>query len=163
MHQTIHFWNSYDNANNLTLFSEKSKHVSIFDSCLTPKVNGGHLGQYVAYLKITPHAFIKLSAKSHRFNILCTMYVLNCPLWEENTRVCKPSSSRGEGCGFHLPLEMFSLSTQNQKESDLSHLANLNYIICGHFDEKKIGGTPWRGKVSCQRWRVREVVATWEN
>ena len=39
-----HFWNPYDRTNNLTLFSEKSGHVSILDSCVTPKVNGNHLG-----------------------------------------------------------------------------------------------------------------------
>ena len=38
------FWNPYDKTNNLTLFSEKSEHVSIFDPCGTLKVNGGHLG-----------------------------------------------------------------------------------------------------------------------
>ena len=36
--------NSYDNTNNLTLFSEKLEHVSIADPCGTLKVNGGHLG-----------------------------------------------------------------------------------------------------------------------
>ena len=35
--------------------------------------------QYVAYLKNFVQAFIKLSAKSHNFNILCTMNVLSCP------------------------------------------------------------------------------------
>ena len=39
----IHFWNPYDKTN-LTLFSEKSEHVPIFDPCGTLKVNGGHLG-----------------------------------------------------------------------------------------------------------------------
>ena len=32
--------------------------------------------QYVAYQKNVAYAFIKLSAKSHSFNILCTMSVL---------------------------------------------------------------------------------------
>ena len=40
-----------------------------------------------------------------------------------------------EGGSYH-PLEIFSLSPQNQKEIDLRHLGNLNYILCGHFDEK---------------------------
>ena len=44
MPKTIHFWNPHDKTNNLTLFSEKSEHVSIFDPCGTFKVNGGHLG-----------------------------------------------------------------------------------------------------------------------
>ena len=35
--------------------------------------------QYVAYQKNVAYAFIKLSAKSHSFNILCTMDVLSCP------------------------------------------------------------------------------------
>ena len=47
------------------------------------------------------------------------------------------------------PLKIFSLPPQNQKESGLSHLGNLKYIICSHFDEKKMGG-----KVSHQIWQV---------
>ena len=35
--------------------------------------------QYVAYQKNVVNAFIKLSAKSHSFNILCTMDGLSCP------------------------------------------------------------------------------------
>ena len=35
--------------------------------------------QYLAYLKNIAYCFIKLSAKSHSFNILCTMNVLSCP------------------------------------------------------------------------------------
>ena len=35
--------------------------------------------QSVAYQKNVAYAFIKLSAKSHSFNILCTMDVLSCP------------------------------------------------------------------------------------
>ena len=35
--------------------------------------------QYVAYQKYVVYAFIKLSAKSHSFNILCTMDGLSCP------------------------------------------------------------------------------------
>ena len=35
--------------------------------------------QYVAYQKNIVYAFIKLSAKSHSFNILCTMDGLSCP------------------------------------------------------------------------------------
>ena len=38
--------------------------------------------QYVAYQKNVVCAFIKLSAKSHSFNILCTMDGLSCPtIW----------------------------------------------------------------------------------
>ena len=54
---------------------------------------------------------------------------------------------------YHL-LEQFSLPPRKQQESDQSHLGNVNYILCGHFD-KKIGGTPFRwGKVSRHRRRV---------
>ena len=35
--------------------------------------------QYVAYQKNVVYAFIKLSTKSHSFNILCTMDRLSCP------------------------------------------------------------------------------------
>ena len=49
--------------------------------------------------------------------------------------------------GGYRPFGNFSLSPQNQKESHLSHLVNLRYILCGHFDKTKIRGTPW-GKVS---------------
>ena len=35
--------------------------------------------QYVAYQKNVVYAFIKLSAKSHSFKILCTMDGLSCP------------------------------------------------------------------------------------
>ena len=35
--------------------------------------------QYVAYQKNVAFAFMKLSAKSHSFNILCTMDGLSCP------------------------------------------------------------------------------------
>ena len=35
--------------------------------------------QYVAYQKNVAYAFTKLSAKSHSFNILCTVDVLSCP------------------------------------------------------------------------------------
>ena len=31
----------------------------------------------------------------------------------------------------------FPAPPQNHKESDQSHLGNLNYILCGHFEKKK--------------------------
>ena len=41
--------------------------------------------QYVAYQKDVVYGFIKLSAKSHSFNILRTMDDLSCPTtWPEN-------------------------------------------------------------------------------
>ena len=36
-------------------------------------------------------------------------------------------------------LENFSLWPPNQKESNLSHLGDLSYILRGHFNEKKWG------------------------
>ena len=33
----------------------------------------------------------------------------------------------------------FPQSLQNAKESDLGHIANLFYILCGHFNDKKMG------------------------
>ena len=35
--------------------------------------------QYMAYQKKIVYAFIKLNAKSHSFNILCTMDEISCP------------------------------------------------------------------------------------
>ena len=61
--------------------------------------------------------------------------------------------------GSYYPLENFSLSSQNQKESDLSHLGNLKYILCDHFHEKNWGtggrGVGCLGKASRRRCRVR--------
>ena len=36
-------------------------------------------------------------------------------------------------------------SLQNAKESDLGHKGNLFYILCGQFDEKKMGVPPYPG------------------
>ena len=58
-------------------------------------------------------------------------------------------------CSGYRLLEVFSLSPQNQKEGDLSHLGNLKYILCGHFDEKTNRGYEG-GKVSRHRWQVGE-------
>ena len=56
----------------------------------------------------------------------------------------------------------FSLSPQNQKDSELRHLGNLKYILCSHFNEKKLGVLRVGGKESRWRWQVgRGVVATW--
>ena len=44
------------------------------------------------------------------------------------------------------------------EESDLGHLSNLFYILCGHFDEKKFGVPPTTlpgGSLSCQSQRVK--------
>ena len=48
--------------------------------------------QYVAYQKNVVYAFIKLSAKSHSFNILCTMDGLSCPTIITRTKE-KPSTT----------------------------------------------------------------------
>ena len=52
---------------NLTLFSEKSEHVSIFDPTSMAAIL--EMPQYVAYQKNVAYVVIKVSAKSHDFNI----------------------------------------------------------------------------------------------
>ena len=59
----------------------------------------------------------------------------------------------------------FSGSSETLKESYQGHLGNLFYILCGHFHEKKIGGTTLPGgRVSrqnqSQSQRMRGVDAT---
>ena len=73
--------NPYDKINNLTLFSGKFEHVSILTHVELSKVMAAilEMPQYVAYQKNVAYAFIKLSAKSHSFNILCTMAGLSYP------------------------------------------------------------------------------------
>ena len=39
--------------------------------------------------------------------------------------------------GVTIPLENFSLSPENQKESDLGHLGDLSDILCCHEKKKK--------------------------
>ena len=75
---------------------------------------------------------------------------------QRNTKITVLFNLRLTKGGGVPPLENFSLSPKNRKESDLRHLGNLNYIFCGHFDEKK-SGVPTSGgvKVSRQRWWVR--------
>ena len=53
----------------------------MFDLCGTLKVSGCHLGNdtVCAYQKNIAYALIKFSAKSHSFNILCTIFVFGCP------------------------------------------------------------------------------------
>ena len=52
------------------------------------------------------------------------------------------------------PLTVFSRSLQNAK-SDLGHIGNLFYILCGNVDEKNEGTTLPGGRVSRQSQRVR--------
>ena len=79
--------NPYDKANNLTLFSEKSDvsiltHVELSRSMATIV----EMPQYVAFQqKNVVYTFIKLSAKSHSFNILHTIDGLNCPTTMHST------------------------------------------------------------------------------
>ena len=46
-----------------------------------------------------------------------------------------------KGGGYH-PLMVCLRQHKNAKESDPGHLGHLFYILYGHFDEKKTGGTP---------------------
>ena len=53
------------------------------------------------------------------------------------------------------PLTICLRQHKNAKESDPGHLGHLFYILCGHFDEKKTGGTPQDGdRVSRQSAKV---------
>ena len=56
-----------------------------------------------------------------------------------NTSASKKFSPHGGGGYYHLEF-IFSLSPQNQKDSELRHLGNLKHILCSHFNEKKKGG-----------------------
>ena len=59
--------------------------------------------------------------------------------------------------GWLPPPNGFSPIAPKRKTKYSGHLSNLFYIICGHFDEKKIRGTPeHRGRVSLQSQRVEE-------
>ena len=53
-----------------------------------------------------------------------------------------PSSNQGGDCN---PLSVFPGRSKNAKESDLRLLSNLFYILCGHFDENKLGVPPYLG------------------
>ena len=52
--------------------------------------------QYVAYQKNVVYAFIKLSAKSHSFNILCTMDGLSC------TTINPSTQNRTGNCSLYI-------------------------------------------------------------
>ena len=81
MRHTLHlFKNPCDKTSNLTLFSEKSEHVSIFDPCGTLKVNGGHLGNATICSiseKNVAFALFMLSTKSETFNRYRTIMPLS--------------------------------------------------------------------------------------
>ena len=66
------FWYSFDKTNNLTLFSEKSEHVSIFDPCGTLKVTGGHLenATICGILEKCCLCFVYTLPKFHTFDII---------------------------------------------------------------------------------------------
>ena len=61
-------------------------------------------------------------------------------------------------------LRDFYLSSQNQKESDISNLGILKYILCGHFDEKRSGygggGKPSNmvGKDGCHLRKLKVAI-----
>ena len=52
-----------------------------------------------------------------------------------------PRPTKGEGV-VTTPLMVYLRPNKNAKESDPGHLGHLFYIICGHFDEKKMGIPP---------------------
>ena len=49
-----------------------------------------------------------------------------------------PSSYQSGGCGF-------SPALQNDRESDLGHISNLFYTLCGHFYENELVIPPYLG------------------
>ena len=72
------FWNSYDETNILKLFTEKSKHVSIFGPYGTSRSRAAilEMPQYVAYQKNVAYALLTCSTKSHNFKKYCTIIPL---------------------------------------------------------------------------------------
>ena len=58
--------------------------------------------QYVAYQKNVVYAFIKLSAKSHSFNIFSTMVGLSCPTNTRPLTFVQESMSRCDSFGYFL-------------------------------------------------------------
>ena len=57
--------------------------------------------QYVTYHKNVVYAFIKLSAKSHNFNILCTMNRFSCPTNIDRwSSICRISTHRVKTLGL---------------------------------------------------------------
>ena len=67
------------------------------------------------------------------------MFNFICQSVEQN---CNPRLTNGV---VATPLTVFSWSLQNAKESDLGHIGNLFYILCGHFNEKDCGYHLTRG------------------
>ena len=43
------------------------------------------------------------------------------------------------------PRNIFPCRPKTKTKSDQSHLGNVNYILCGHSDEGKVGVPPSRG------------------
>ena len=69
-------------------------------------------------------------------------------------------SNQGGGCNcLNCQAYGFSWSLQNAKESELEHIGNLFYILCGHFNEKN-GVPPYPGVGQDVKVGVRRVVAT---
>ena len=68
--------------------------------------------QYVAYQKNVVYAFIKLSAKAHSFNILCTMDGLSCPNTKLVDRMsCHSNCLKAAGCTLTCTISYFFVST----------------------------------------------------
>ena len=66
-----------------------------------------------------------------------------------------PSSKQRAWLQF-LPYGFSLLAPKLSRESDLGHKVNMFYILYGHFDENKIGGTTLPGgRASRQSQRVR--------
>ena len=74
--------------------------------------------QYVAYQKNVVYAFIKLSAKSHSFNILCTMDGLSCPTSNQLIYIL-----------LHLII-IHVMTSQGVKKETLICADNLNLKLC---------------------------------
>ena len=89
--------------------------------------------QYVAYQKNVAFAFMKLSAKSHSFNILCTMDGLSCPttLTWTGLKNCKFYGPDPEPTWLYFlrtGLNQNNLApTQNKQVSDYSKHVNTPY------------------------------------
>ena len=67
--------------------------------------------QYVAYQKNVIYAFIKLSAKSHSFNILFTMDGLSCPtITLSHIDLVAPIAGTGKTVSGHFTLLIHELS-----------------------------------------------------
>ena len=104
-----------------------------------------------------------MKMQNQKFNDVTLRYsIWSCSIFDSEKSI-KPRRTKGVAT---TPLENFYLPPQNQNESDQSHLGKLTYILCGYFDEKKMGGGyPFKcGRVSRQgSGRGGGVVVNLEN